>query len=152
MAGPRRGDVASECSSKAGGRVELMFQSGQTPCYKVLNLNVATTSSVKVVCTFLVRMKGAQGKKRAEFMFGFGKRLHRSWSYQMYHEEDGRSVWYGVWGLQGVGGDEVPESVMKVFAAWVRSTKTFTFVTGGTQGALPLRWKEMTKMRTTRMT
>ena len=32
-------------------------------------------------------------------------------------------MWYGLRGLQGVGGDEVPESVMKVFAAWVMECK-----------------------------
>ena len=42
---------------------------------------------------------------------------------QMYHEEDGPSVWYGVRGLQGVRADEVPESVMKAFAAWVNEHK-----------------------------
>ena len=46
-----------------------------------------------MVCTFLVRVKGAQAMKGAEFMFGGGKGLHLSWSYQMYHEEDGCSVW-----------------------------------------------------------
>ena len=56
-------------------------------------------------------------------MFGVGKGLHRSWSYQMYHEEDGRSVWYGRRGLQGVGVDEVPESVMKAFATWLNEHK-----------------------------
>ena len=60
-----------------------------------------------------------QGKKRATYMFGVRKGLHRSWSYHMYHEEDGRSVWYGLRGLQGVGGDEVPDSVIKAFVAWV---------------------------------
>ena len=83
-------------------------------------LTVATASCVKVVCTFPVRVKGAQGKKRAEFMFGVGKGLHRSWSYRMYHEEDGR---YRLRGPQGVGRDEVQESVMKAFAAWVNERK-----------------------------
>ena len=69
---------------KPGAVTELMFQSGQTPWYKVLQLNVATTSGMKVVCTFSVRVKGLQGKKRAEYMFGVCKRLHRSWSYEMY--------------------------------------------------------------------
>ena len=41
----------------------------------------------------------------------------------IYHEEDGRSVWYGLRGLQVVGGDEVPESVMTRFAAWVNERK-----------------------------
>ena len=80
---------------------------------------MATTSGMKVVCTFPVRGKGLQGKKQAECMLNVGKGLQRSWSYQMYHEEDGWSVWYGLWGLQGVGRDEVPESIMKVFAACV---------------------------------
>ena len=84
---------------------ELIFQFDRTPWYKVPELNVVTASGMKVVCPFSVRVKGLQGKKRAEFMFGVGKGLHRSWSYQMYHEEDGRSVWYGLRGLQGVGGD-----------------------------------------------
>ena len=30
---------------------------------------------------------------------------------------------YGLRGLQGVGGEEVPESVMKAFAAWVKERK-----------------------------
>ena len=102
---------------------EPMFQSGQTPWDKALEINVATASGMKVVCMFPVRMKGSQGKKRAEFMFGVGKGQHRSWSYQMYHEEDGRSMWYGLRRLQSVGGDEVPESGMKVFAAWVKERK-----------------------------
>ena len=104
-----------------GAVAELMFQSGQTPWYKVLELNVATASGMKVVCTFpsTSQVKGVQGKKRAELLFGVGKGLHRSWSYQMYHEEDVRSVWYGLGGLQGVGGGEVLESVMKVLAAQV---------------------------------
>ena len=84
---------------------------------------MATTSGMKLLCTFPVRVKGLQGKKRAKFMFGVGKGLHRSWSYEMYHEEDGRSVWYGMRRLQGVGGDEVPGSVMKVLAAWVNERK-----------------------------
>ena len=113
----------TSAAAKPGAVAELMLQSGQTPWHKVLELNVATASGMKVVCAFPVRVKGLQGKKRAEYMFGVGKGLHRSWSYQMYHEEDGRSVWYGLRGLQGVGGDEVPESVMKVFAAWVNQRK-----------------------------
>ena len=32
-------------------------------------------------------------------------------------------MWYGLRGLQGVGGDEVLGSVMKVFAAWVNERK-----------------------------
>ena len=111
-------------AAKLGLVPELMFQSGQTPWYKVLDLKVATASGMKVVCTFPVRVNGLQGKKRAENMFGVGIGLHGSWSYQMYyHEEDGPSVWYGLRGLQGVGGDEVPESFMKVFAAWVNERK-----------------------------
>ena len=102
---------------------ELLFQSSQTPWYKVLELNVATTSGMEMVCTFPVRVKGVQGKKRAEFMLGVWKGLHRSRSYQMYHEEDGPSVWYVVRGPQGVGGDEVPESVMKAFPAWLNERK-----------------------------
>ena len=107
----------TSAAAKPGAVAELIFQPGQKPWYKVLRLNVATASPMQVVCTFLVRVKGLQGKKRAEYMFGVGKGLHHSWSYPMYHEEDGWGVWYGVRGLQGVGGDEVPESVMKVFAA-----------------------------------
>ena len=123
-------------AAKPGAVAELMFQSGQTPWYKVLELNVATASGMKVVCMFPVRVKGLQGKKRAEYMFGVGKRLHRSWSYQMYHQEDGQSVWYGLWGLQVVGGDEVPESVMKVFAAWVNERKeSYVGGRGHTRGA-----------------
>ena len=110
-------------AAKPGAVCELMFQCGQTPWYKVLELNVATASGMKVVCTLPVQVKGLQGKKRAEFMFGVGKGLHRSWSYHMYHEEDGRSVWYCLWGLQCVGGDEVPESLMQAFAAWVDERK-----------------------------
>ena len=106
-------------ATKPGAMAELMFQSDQTPWYKVLQLNVATVSGMKVVCTFPVRVMGMQGKKQAEYMFGVGKGLHRSWSYQIYDEEDGRSVWYGLQGLQGVGGDEVMEPVMKAFVAWV---------------------------------
>ena len=56
-------------------------------------------------------------------MFGVGKVLHRSWSYQLYHEEYGRSVWYGLRGLQGVGGDEVPQCVRKAFVAWLKERK-----------------------------
>ena len=41
-------------SPKPGAVAELMFQSSQTPWHKVLELNVATTSGMKVVCTFLV--------------------------------------------------------------------------------------------------
>ena len=113
----------TSAAAKPGAAAELMFQSVQMPWYKVLELNVATASGMKVVCAVPVRVKGVQGKKRAEYMFGVGKGLHRSWLYQMYHEEDGRSVWYGLRGLQGVRGDEVPESVMKVFAAWVNERK-----------------------------
>ena len=102
---------------------ELMFQSRQTPWCKVLELNVVRASQVKAVCTFPVQMKGAQGKKRADVMFGVGKGLHRSWSYQMYHKEDRWSVWYGLRGLRGVGGDEVPRYVLKAFAAWVKECK-----------------------------
>ena len=113
-----------------------MFESRQTPWYKVLELNVATSSGMKVVCTFPVRVKGLQGKKRAEYMFGVGKGLHQSWSYQTYHEEDGRSVWYGLRGLQGVGGDEVREYVMKALAAWVNERKeSYVGGRGHTRGA-----------------
>ena len=108
----------TSAATKPGSVAELMFHSVQTPWYKVPELNVATAIGMKVVCTFPVRVKGLQGKKRAEYMFGVGKGLHRSWSYHRYHEEDGRSVWYGLRGLQGVEGDEVSESVTKVFAAW----------------------------------
>ena len=59
---------------------------------------MVTASSIKVVCTFPVRLKGLQRKKRAEYMFGVGQGLHRSWSSQMYHEVDERSVWYGLQG------------------------------------------------------
>ena len=110
----------TSAAARLGTVAELMFQCGEAPLYKVLELNVATASGVKVVCTFPVPMKGAQGKKRAEFMFGVGKGLYRSWSYQMCHKEDRRSVWYGLRGLQGVGGDEVPKFVTKKFAAWVK--------------------------------
>ena len=113
----------ASAAAKLGAVAELKFKSGQTPLHKVLELNVATASGMKVVCTFPVSVKGLQGKKRAEHLFGVGKGRHRCWSYQIYHEEDGRSVWYGLGGLQGVGGDEVPESVMKVFAAWVNERK-----------------------------
>ena len=91
--------------------VELMFLSRQTRCCKVLELNVVTASRVKAVCRFPDKMKGAQGKKRAEVMFGVAEGLHPSWSYQMYHKEDRRSVWYGLRGPLGVGGDEVPRYV-----------------------------------------
>ena len=101
---------------------ELMFKSRQPPRCKLLELNVVTAIRVKAVCTFAVRTKVA-GKKLAEFMFGVGKGLQRSWSYQMYHKEDRRSVWYGLPGLRGVGGDEVPGSVLKAFAAWVKERK-----------------------------
>ena len=40
--------------AKPGAVAELMLQSGQTPWYMVLELNVATTSDMKVVCTFPV--------------------------------------------------------------------------------------------------
>ena len=123
-------------AAKSGAVGELMFQSRQTPWDKVLKLNVATTSGMKVVCTFSVRVKGLQGKKRAEFMFGVGQGLHRSWSYQMYHEEDGRTVWYGLRGLQGVGGHEVPGSVMKVITAWVNELEeNYVGGQGHTRGA-----------------
>ena len=71
----------TSAGAKSGAVAELMFQSGQTPWYKVLELNVVTASGMKVVCPFPVRVKGLQGKKRAEYMFGVGKGLHRSWSY-----------------------------------------------------------------------
>ena len=123
MAGPLGGDLANECNSEAWGRGRAHVPVWSNALVQVLELNVATASGMKVVCTFPVRVKGLQSKKRAEYMFGFGKALHRSWSYEMYHEEDGRSVWYGLRGLQCVRGDEVPESVMKVFAAWVNERK-----------------------------
>ena len=85
--------------AKPGAVAQLIFLPGQTPWSKVLELNMATASAMKVMCTFLVPVKGVQGKKRAEFIFGVGKGLHRSWSYQRYHEEDGRSMWYCVLGL-----------------------------------------------------
>ena len=45
-------------------------------------------------------------------------------------------MWYGLRGLQGVGGDEVPESVMKVFAAWVNERKeSYVGARGHTRGA-----------------
>ena len=45
-------------------------------------------------------------------------------------------MWYGQWGRQGVGGDEVPESVMKVFAAWVNERKeSYVGGRGHTRGA-----------------
>ena len=44
-------------AAQPGAVAELMFQSSQTPWYKVLELNMATTSGPKVVCTFSVRMK-----------------------------------------------------------------------------------------------
>ena len=121
---------------KPGAVTELLFMSGQTPWYKVLEPNVATASGMKVVCTFSVRVKGLQGKKRAEFIFGVGKGLHGSWWYQMYHEDDGRSVWYGLRGLQGVGGHEVPESVMKACTALVNERKpSYVGGRGHTRGA-----------------
>ena len=49
--------------AKPGAVAELMFESGQTLWCKVLELNVATASGMKVVCTFPVRVKGLQGKK-----------------------------------------------------------------------------------------
>ena len=110
----------ASAAPRPGAVAELMLQPDQTPWYKVLEIIVAITSSMEVVSTFLVRMKGAQGKKRAEFMFGVGKGLHRSCVYKVYHEEDGWSVWYGLRGLQGVGGDEVPASVMHAVGAWVK--------------------------------
>ena len=113
----------TSAATKPGAVAELMFQSSQTPWYKDLELNVASASGMKVVCRFPVRVKGLQGKNRAEYMFSVGKGLHRSWSYQMYHEEDGRSVWYSLRGLHGAGGDEVPESVMKVAPRWVNERK-----------------------------
>ena len=126
----------ASAAAKPGAVAELMFHSGQTPWYKIVELNVAMASGRKVVCTFPVRVKGLQGKKRAEIMFGVPKGLHPSWSYQIYHEEDGRSVWYGLRGLQGVGGDEVAESVMKVFAAWVHERKeSYVGGRGHTRGA-----------------
>ena len=86
----------ASATPRPGAVAELMFHSGQTPWYKVLELTVATTSNMKMVCTFPVRMNGTQVKKLPEFMFGVGKGLHRSSLYQMYHEEDGQSVWYRI--------------------------------------------------------
>ena len=71
----------ASAAAKPGALTELTFQSGQTPWYRVLELNVATTRSMKVVCTFLVRIMGTQGKKRAEFIVGVGKVLHQCWLY-----------------------------------------------------------------------
>ena len=68
----------ASAAAKPGAVAGLMFQSGRTPWYKFLELNVLTASGVTVVCTVPVRRKGAQGKKQAEFMFGVGKGLHRS--------------------------------------------------------------------------
>ena len=70
----------TSAAAQPGAVAELMFQSGQTPWYKVLELNVATASGMKVVYTPPVRVKGLQGKKRAEYLFSVGKGLHRSWS------------------------------------------------------------------------
>ena len=127
----------TSAATKPGAVAELIFQSSQTPWYKVLEIIVATASSMKVVSTFPVRMKGAQGKKRGEFMFGVGKGLHRSWLYQLYSKEDGRSVWYGLHGLQGVGGDEVPDYVMHAVGAWVKEHKdSYVGGRGHTRGAV----------------
>ena len=84
----------TSAAAKPGAVAEVIFECGRLPWYKVLDLNVAIVSGMKVVGTFQVRVKGLQGKKQAEYKFGVGKELHRSWSYQMYHEEDGWSVWY----------------------------------------------------------
>ena len=51
-------------AAKPGAVAELMF--------------LATASGMKVVCTFPVRVKGLQGKKQANYMFGVGKGLQRS--------------------------------------------------------------------------
>ena len=86
----------ASAAAKLGAVAELMFQSGQTPWYKVLELNVATTSGMKVVCTLPVEVKGLQGKKRAEFMFGVGKGLHCSHGYTDptgYQTSDFRLLW-----------------------------------------------------------
>ena len=48
----------ASAAAKTGAVAELMFQFGQTPWYKVLQLNLATASGMKVVCTFPVRVKG----------------------------------------------------------------------------------------------
>ena len=112
----------TSAAAKPGAVAEMMFPSGQTAWYKVLELNVATASGTKVVCTSPVRVKGVPAKKLAGFLFGVGKGLHRSWSYPMYHEGAGRSVWYGLQGLQGFGVDKGPEFVMKAFA-WVNERK-----------------------------
>ena len=118
---------SASATTRPGLVAQLMFESSQTPWCKVLEINVATASSMKVVCTFAVRIIGVQGKKRAAFMFGGGNGLHRCWSYQMYHEDHGRNWWYALRGLQGVGGDEVSESVVKPFAAWVKERKDSYF-------------------------
>ena len=60
----------TSAATKPEAMAELMFQSGQTPWYKVMVPNAATTSGIKVVCRFPVPVKGLQGKKRAEYMFG----------------------------------------------------------------------------------
>ena len=46
----------TSAAAKPGAVAELMFQSGQTPWYKVLELNVATASGMNMVCTFPVRV------------------------------------------------------------------------------------------------
>ena len=53
----------TSAAAKPGGVAELMFQSGQTPLYKVSEVNVAKARGMKVVCTFPVQVKGLQGKK-----------------------------------------------------------------------------------------
>ena len=54
----------------------------------------------------------------------------------MCHEESGPSVWYRLQELHGIGGDEVPESVMKGFAAWVKERKdSYVGGPGHTRGA-----------------
>ena len=86
----------ASAAAKTWALAEPVSQAGQTLWYKVLELNVAAMSGVKLVCTFPIPT-----------MFSIGKGLHRSWSYQMYHEEEGRSVRYGLRVLQSVGVDDV---------------------------------------------
>ena len=66
----------TSAAAKMAAVAELMLHSGQAPLYKVPELNVATASGMKVVCTFPIRVKGLQGKKRAEFMSGAGEGSH----------------------------------------------------------------------------
>ena len=119
-------------AAKLGAVSQLMFQSGPTPWYKVLEPNAATANGVKVVCTFPVRVKGAQGKKRVEFMFGAGKGLPclvlgkgctDLGCTRCTMRRVGVACGVVCKGLQGVGEDDFPESVMKACAAWVKDRK-----------------------------